>query len=420
MSSSEQEDSLQWGDGSGSMSEHGADGAADPDHELSFDYFGTAAEEHVVFGEQQQQQQQQDSSGDTSIVFQDCFHNEHSEEHEEQHPNGFFDAVRVGSVGGGGGTTHTSTSTSSTDTDNRKRVVRFLEDEEEEDLDASLDEVMGGGGGLFLGAGLLGVGAGGVGFLMTAEGTNEQDGSFNLFEQQQHPHDPSASQQPQSASDTSIGMLDVFGEEQQSSGNTSSSHSLMEKGTDNDNDNDDDGSTSTSHSDTSMDDEKEQEKQIRKTLLITVVGMGFLGLLGFGGKKIMSALNRGSSNEEEEVVGGAEEIMGEAADTATQAHEVAHLGGHIAGEGVAASSSSSSSQATVAAAQQASFNASANASSTNGFGMVGGVGNTTGAMNGAQYVLQLLLLLHYSCKCDFMLLVPQLFPNLLACHFYFV
>jgi hypothetical protein len=288
------------------------------------------------------------------------------------HDDDFVDDVCFGAPSRptrrGGGRGHSGSS--SEPIDNRKRVVRFLQDE---DLDESLDHD--GGGGLLLatagGAGLGMAAAGGAaGMLLPFPSERNNDGSFSLFDEQQL-----------SGSDTSIGMLDVFGEGDSGNNNNNSSNrdmnasggtSMIEK---DDHENDDDDSANP------FDEDEEKEKQMRKSLMITVVGVGFLGLLGFGGKKLMSALNRGGSNDDNDI---AADVIGEAADVATEAHEVAHIGGHIAGEGVAGSSSSQAG----AAATQASFNASANASSSNAL-MGAGVGNNAGAMNGAQYVYSL-------------------------------
>jgi hypothetical protein len=111
-------------------------------------------------------------------------------------------------------------------------------------------------------------------------------------------------------------------------------------------------------SNNSLDEEEEQEKQIRKTLLMAMFGMGFMGLVGFGTKKLMNILSRDRDQDS-----GAGDIVGDSIDTATHAAD-----------------SGSSSQA----AAQGSFNASASASQTSNTLVVAGVGNSPAAMTAAQ------------------------------------
>jgi hypothetical protein len=196
---------------------------------------------------------------------------------------------------------------------NRKRVVRFLQDEE------SMD-----GGSMMVG-GLAA--AGGI----AAAGMLAPKASDALQE-----------------SDASISMLDIFDKEG-SGGNDNNGISNVKAVEDDDS------------SDFSLEEEEEQEKKIRKTLLMTMFGMGFMGLVGFGTKKLMNILSR---NKDQDL--GAGDVVGDGIDTATHAQGV---------------SGGSSSQATA----QASFNASANASSQNSkaFAMFT-AGNNPAAMTGAQ------------------------------------
>jgi hypothetical protein len=424
---SDQEESLQWGDGSSSIS----------GDEFSFDCFGNGGlEDHSSKSSKPSRKMSlvgtdedallfrheeiltTDKNDDKDIQYKECFTFTQEEDAPDfsmisEHHDSiitkdvdyvYFDAIRQEQqVGGAGSNSSTSTGTNTTRTrssepiyyqrDNRKRVVRFLEDE---DLDDSLDYA--GGGGLLVagGTGLVMAGAGTVaaGILPLPDDENEGSArSFNFVDDQQCP------------SDGSIDMLDVFGEGSSGSSSNkdmdaSGATSLMEKGEDED----DDGTSS-------IDEDEEKEKQIRRTLMISVLGMGFLGLIGFGGKKLMSALNRGGSNDDDIAATGTD-MIGEAADTATQAHEMAHLGGHIAGEGVATSSSSQAG----AAAAHASFNASANASSSNGFMMAGVGNNPAAAMNGAQYVYIYIYI--YSID-DATLSLSSTF-SLFACSFLFI
>jgi hypothetical protein len=194
--------------------------------------------------------------------------------------------------------------------DNRKRVVRFFEDEEEDPNEESM------GGGFMMMGGVATAG-------MLASKASE---AF---------HD----------SDASICTLDVFdegGPEGNSNNNTSQNLQAMM-----DADEDDDSS------DNSFDEEEEQEKQIRKTLLMTIVGIGFMGLVGYGMKKLKTLLSRGNDQDL-----GAGDIAGDVIDTPT----------HV-----------SSSQATT----QASFNATANESSRDAFAGAW-MGNNPAAMTGTQ------------------------------------
>jgi hypothetical protein len=270
-------------------------------------------------------------------LFEDCLLDLepelHNETHIMMHDDAFMDAANSISeplyARGGAGGPHI------------KRVVRFLEDQD--GSEPSLDMGMGGGE-LLLATGGMAATAG----LLLQE---ENEDSLHLEEQDL---------------DSSIGMLDVFGEEASESysqDHDASGTSMMEKG-----DGDDD-------SQNSIDEEEEKEKQIRKTLIMTVFGVGFLGLVGFGSKKLMNMLNRGNNDQDL----GAGDIVGDSIDTATHAADVVDIGGHIAQGTVSGSSSSSQ-----AAAAQASFNASANASQSGNSFVMGGVGNNPGAMTGAQ------------------------------------
>jgi hypothetical protein len=183
---------------------------------------------------------------------------------------------------------------------NRKRVVRFLEDEEdpnEESMDRGfmmMDELAAAGG-------------------MAAAGMLASKANDALQE-----------------SDASICMLDVF-DEGESRGNNNNSQHLDTSGTSMFKRVENDDSSNSS-----LDEEEEQEKQIRKTLLMTMFGMGFMGLVGFGTKRLMNILSRDKDQDL-----GAGDIVGDGIDTTTHA---AHGG--------------SSSQV----AAQGSFSASANAS----------------------------------------------------------
>jgi hypothetical protein len=183
---------------------------------------------------------------------------------------------------------------------NRKRVVRFLEDEEDPN-EESMDR------GFMMMGGLAAAGG------MAAAGMLASKANDALQE-----------------SDASICMLDVF-DEGESRGNNNNSQHLDTSGTSMFKRVENDDSSNSS-----LDEEEEQEKQIRKTLLMTMFGMGFMGLVGFGTKRLMNILSRDKDQDL-----GAGDIVGDGIDTTTHA---AHGG--------------SSSQV----AAQGSFSASANAS----------------------------------------------------------
>jgi hypothetical protein len=155
-------------------------------------------------------------------------------------------------------------------------------------------------------------------------------------------------------SDASISMLDIF--DKAGSGGNDNNGIRNVKADEDDN-----------NSDISLDEEEEQEKKTRKTLLMTMFGMGFMGLVGFGTKKLMNILSRDKDQDL-----GAGDVVGDGIDTATHAQGV--------------SRDSSGGSFFEAAAEQASLNASANASSqgsSSAFAMFT-VGNNPAAMTGAQ------------------------------------
>jgi hypothetical protein len=201
---------------------------------------------------------------------------------------------------------------------NRRRVVRFLQDEEDPNEESMMM------GGLAAAGGMAAAG-------ILASKVND------------------ALQE----SDASMYMLDVFDEGGAGGNNngTNSSQNLDASGN---------SMIETDEDDHSLDEAEEQEKQIRKTLLMTMFGIGFMGLVGFGTKQLMRILCRGKDQDL-----GAGDIVGDGIDTATHAAD----GGP-------------SSQVTA----QASLNASANASSqssSKAFAMFG-VGNNPAAVTGAQ------------------------------------
>ncbi len=114
-----------------------------------------------------------------------------------------------------------------------------------------------------------------------------------------------------------------------------------------------------------FDEEEEEEEKIRKPLFMSIVGIGLMGLVEFGAKKLMNMLSRDKDQDL-----GAGDVVGDGIDTANSAtHAQAASGG-------------SCSQATA----QASFDASANASSqssSNAFAMFT-VGTNPAAMTGTQ------------------------------------
>lgn len=217
----------------------------------------------------------------------------------------------------------------------RKRVVRFWDEDEESE--ASLDA----GGLLFAGGIATAGGLSAVGF-MVPEGTD-----MNTEEQ----------------FDGSISLLDVFDEEE--SGD-SKSLSMLETGDQEEGEDDDTNS---------IDNEGDEEKQVRRTLLLAVFGIGFLSLVTYGAKKVMFMLH-GNRNEE---LGAGDIVAGDAVDTAAaHATDIVDIGGHVA-EGVASSASQT-------AAQQATFNASAGSSQTGNTFAAAGVANNPSAGTAAQYV----------------------------------
>jgi hypothetical protein len=233
---------------------------------------------------------------------------------------------------------------------NRKRVVRFLEDEEdpnEESMDRGfmmMDELAAAGG-------------------MAAAGMLASKANDALQE-----------------SDASICMLDVFDEGESGVKSNNNSQHLDDSGTSMFAPVEDDDSSNNS-----LDEEEEQEKQIRKTLLMTMFGMGFMGLVGFGTKKLMNILSRDKDQDL-----GAGDIVGDGIDTATHAQGVSvGSSSQTAAQGsFNASTNASQTGSFSQTAAQGSFNASANASASssqtsNAFAAAW-VGNNPAAMTGAQ------------------------------------
>ena len=200
---------------------------------------------------------------------------------------------------------------------NRKRVVRFLEDEADPN-EESMD------GGFMMMGGLVAVGG------MAAAGMLASKAKDAMQD-----------------SDASMCMLDIFDEGGSGGNNHNNGSQNLDASV-----KDDDSSNN------SLDEEEEQEKQIRKTLLMTMFGMGFMGIVGFGTKKLMKILSRDRDQDL-----GAGHTVGDGMDPATHAAD-----------------SGSSSQA----AAQGSFNASANASQSSNTLAMAGVGNNPAAMTGTQ------------------------------------
>jgi hypothetical protein len=205
---------------------------------------------------------------------------------------------------------------------NRKRVVRFLEDEEDPN-EKSMD------GGFMMMGGLAAGGVAAAGILASKVNDALQE------------------------SDASMYMLDVFDEGGAGGNNNNNSQKLVASGASIFETVDEDDSSNNY-----IDEEEEQEEQIRKTLLMTMFGMGFMGLVGFGTKKLLNILL--SRDKDQDL--GTGDIVGDGIETATHAAD----GGP-------------SSQAAV----QGSFNASSNASQTSSAAGAG-LGNNPAAMTGAQ------------------------------------
>jgi hypothetical protein len=201
---------------------------------------------------------------------------------------------------------------------NRRRVVRFLQDEEDPNEESMMM------GGLAAAGGMAAAG-------ILASKVND------------------ALQE----SDASMYMLDVFDEGGAGGNNNNNSQKLVASGASIFETVDEDDSSNNY-----IDEEEEQEEQIRKTLLMTMFGMGFMGLVGFGTKKLLNILL--SRDKDQDL--GTGDIVGDGIETATHAPD----GGP-------------SSQAAV----QGSFNASSNASQTSSAAGAG-VGNNPAAMTGAQ------------------------------------
>jgi hypothetical protein len=265
----------------------------------------------------------------------------------------------------------------------RKRVVRFWDDDgEAESLDAcsSVDTAAEGRG--------FGMDAGLSSSSFSSSMMLVPEGTINYM---------NTSTEEGALFDGSISLMDVFDEEGWSSSSYSKDSYTAAGGAGADSksssgmlgilatptpgiycDDEEDEGQDDNDDTNSIDEEEDQEKQIRRSLLFAVLGMGAIGLVSYGAKKIMSVMSYRNNNEEEELVGVAGDAVGDALDTAVYVStDVAvDAGGHGIAEGVAASSAS-----------QAAFNASASSSSSQiGFAAAGGAASNPSAATAAQYV----------------------------------
>jgi hypothetical protein len=220
--------------------------------------------------------------------------------------------------------------------DSRTRVVRFADDEDMDDTQTPNLLIAGG-----LAAGSLVAG----GFANMEKNTTSGLPSSN----QGNNRDDILSNQD---SDASIDMFDIFDEGTDAKGYHSTSKASS-GGFDDDDDTDDDDDDLNS-----IDSQEEQEKEIRRKMMFAVAGVGVMGLLGLGFKKVMSKLNGNSAEDAAEVGADA------AADAIDDATTIAV---HLSSD----------------AATQASFNASASQSNF-AFAGAAGANNNAAAMTGAQ------------------------------------
>jgi hypothetical protein len=121
----------------------------------------------------------------------------------------------------------------------------------------------------------------------------------------------------------------------------------------------------------SVDSEDEKEKQIRRSMLFAMFGVGAMGLAAFGFRKIMNIVNR----DRDQDAGGAGDMVSDVADSTMLLSDASNKGA-----AAMVPIPSPSSEATVA---QASMNASAQQSSFT-FTATGALGNNAAAMTGAQ------------------------------------
>ena len=248
----------------------------------------------------------------TDVKFEDCLQEEEEEGEKQEEPalhleEMYFDAP-YNNLGNNSEPVHEG---------KRKRVVRFLADQEdpnEEFLD---------GGFMMMGRLAAAGGMAAAGTLASKEKEAEQD------------------------SIASMCMLDVFHEGGSGGNNYNNGSQASVK--------DDDSSNN------SLDEEEEQEKQIRKAFLVSMFGMGFMGIVGFGTKKLMNMLSRDKDQDQDL---GAVDIARDGIDTATHATDGA-----------------SSSQAATQGSSKASAKASSQSSKE--CAMIG-VGNNPAGVTGAQ------------------------------------
>jgi hypothetical protein len=257
----------------------------------------------------------------TDVNFEDCFQEEEKQEEPALHVEEMYFAP-YNNLG----------NSEPVYEGNRKRVVRFLADQEDPPEES-------GDGGFMMMGGLAAAGG------MAAAGMLASKANDALHQD----------------SDASICMLDIF-DEGGSSVNSNIKNSQNQDASVKDYDS----------SSNSLDEEEEQEKQIRKTMLMTMFGMGFMGLVGFGAKKLMNILSRGKDQDS-----GAMDIVGDGIDTATQATDTAT---HATDS---ASLFQTATQGSSDASSKAYFNANASSQSSKDFAM-GAMTNNPAGMTGAQ------------------------------------
>ena len=160
-------------------------------------------------------------------------------------------------------------------------------------------------------------------------------------------------------SDASLGLLDMFDDDESPSRTIDTGSFDTTTMVEDSNDESDEQS---------VDSNTEKERKIRKSMMYAVLGVGAMGLVGFGFKKVMEMFNR---NRDQDDARGAGDMFSDAADTTTHLSDVSSMG---------ATNMPTPSPSSEAIAQ-ANINTSLQQSNT----FVAGVsGNNPAAMTGAQ------------------------------------
>ena len=259
----------------------------------------------------------EDHAETTDVKFEDCLQEEEEEQEEPavQLEEMYFDAP-YNNLGEG----------------NRKRVVRFLADQEDPN-----EEFLDGG---FMMIGGIATAGGGMATAGTLKASKEKDVEQDSI--------------------ASMCMLDVF-HEGGSGGNNYNNGSQ-------DSVKDDDSSNN------SLDEEEEEEEQIRKTLLMTMFGMGFMAIVGFATKKVMKILSRDRDQDL-----GAGHTVGDGMDPATHAAD----SGPSSQAETQGSSNASAKGSSQTSKEFANASAKASSQSNKELAMVG-MGNNPAGVTGAQ------------------------------------